>query len=273
MASDDVASMGTLQSFSPPSFGGLGSAFFTWFSVPLILSDDTSIPTDIKLPILYDFHNHIYDPHWHFSCGTKEYKVLMDQFHHVSTAFLELDQSYQKAIEDITMRMGGGMAKFICKEVETVDDYDEYCHYVAGLVGLGLSKLFHAAKLEDLASDFFSNSMGWDMAPYIEAIDSQQSSYFILRCFCDILRVRWEKMCGRTKERALLKMEKLVEGVSKNSPPVAEMIRLCYVVNMPTIPAFRKEYGQLLASCGLIGEALTIFESLELWGILIHCNW
>lgn len=45
-------------------------------------------------------------------------------------------------------------------QVETVDDYDEYCHYVAGLVGLGLSKLFHAADKEDLASDSLSNSMG-----------------------------------------------------------------------------------------------------------------
>lgn len=45
-------------------------------------------------------------------------------------------------------------------QVETIDDYDEYCHYVAGLVGLGLSKLFHASKLEDLASDELSNSMG-----------------------------------------------------------------------------------------------------------------
>jgi farnesyl-diphosphate farnesyltransferase len=44
--------------------------------------------------------------------------------------------------------------------VETIDDYDEYCHYVAGLVGLGLSKLFHASELEDLASDSISNSMG-----------------------------------------------------------------------------------------------------------------
>ncbi|MED6162021.1 squalene synthetase-like protein [Stylosanthes scabra] len=68
--------------------------------------------------------------------------------------------SYQEAIEDITKRMGAGMAKFICKEVETIDDYDEYCHYVAGLVGLGLSKLFHASGSEDLASDDLSNSMG-----------------------------------------------------------------------------------------------------------------
>lgn len=45
-------------------------------------------------------------------------------------------------------------------QVETVDDYDEYCHYVAGLVGLGLSKLFHASGAEDLQTDELSNSMG-----------------------------------------------------------------------------------------------------------------
>ncbi|XP_039131449.1 LOW QUALITY PROTEIN: squalene synthase-like [Dioscorea cayenensis subsp. rotundata] len=124
------------------------------------VEDDTSIPADVKVPILQAFHRHIYDRDWHFSCGEKDYKVLMDKFRYVSTAFLELGKGYQEAIEDITRRMGAGMAKFICKEVETVDDYDEYCHYVAGLVGLGLSKLFYAAGLEDLASDSLSNSMG-----------------------------------------------------------------------------------------------------------------
>nr|ASO66848.1 squalene synthase [Fritillaria unibracteata] len=121
---------------------------------------DTSIPEDIKVPILESFHRHIYNPDWHFSCGTKDYKVLMDNFRNISTAFLELGKSYQEGIEDITERMGRGMAKFICKEVETVDDYDEYCHYVAGLVGLGLSKLFYASGSEDLAEDHLSNSMG-----------------------------------------------------------------------------------------------------------------
>ncbi|KAL8556191.1 hypothetical protein ACS0TY_003834 [Phlomoides rotata] len=124
------------------------------------VEDDTSIATDVKIPILMDFHSFIYNRDWHFSCGTKAYKVLMDEFHHVSTAFQELGRSYQEAIEDITMRMGAGMAKFISKEVETVDDYDEYCHYVAGLVGLGLSKLFHASGKEDMATEHLSNSMG-----------------------------------------------------------------------------------------------------------------
>lgn len=44
--------------------------------------------------------------------------------------------------------------------MENVDEYDECCHYVVGLVGLGLSKLFHASGSEDLASDSLSHLMG-----------------------------------------------------------------------------------------------------------------
>lgn len=49
----------------------------------------------------------------------------------------------QGVIADITRRMGAGMAEFIqADEVETIEQYDLYCHYVAGLVGIGLSQLF-----------------------------------------------------------------------------------------------------------------------------------
>lgn len=46
-----------------------------------------------------------------------------------------------QVIADITRRMGEGMAEFIEKEVLTIKDYDLYCHYVAGLVGIGLSQV------------------------------------------------------------------------------------------------------------------------------------
>uniref|UniRef100_A0A2N9IB82 Uncharacterized protein n=1 Tax=Fagus sylvatica TaxID=28930 RepID=A0A2N9IB82_FAGSY len=111
----------------------------------------------------------------------------------------------------------------------------------------------------------------WDMAPYIEAIDSQQFSYFIIRRFSDILRIRWESTRSRTKERALLMMDKLVQSVSEPSPGVAQRIPLCFGVYTPTIPALRKEYGELLVRCHLIGEAVKIFEDLELWDNLIFC--
>ncbi|KAH7834253.1 hypothetical protein Vadar_014197 [Vaccinium darrowii] len=78
--------------------------------------------------------------------GTKEYKILMDEFHHVSTAFLELERRVMPPLSSV--------------QVETTDDYDEYCHYVAGLLGIGLSRLFHASRKEELAPDSLSNSMG-----------------------------------------------------------------------------------------------------------------
>ncbi|KAK4422094.1 Tetratricopeptide repeat-containing protein trd-1 [Sesamum alatum] len=111
----------------------------------------------------------------------------------------------------------------------------------------------------------------WEMAPYIEAIDSQDSSPFILRCFCNILRIRWELSRSKTKQRALLMMDKLVEGVYNNSPGVAQRLYYCFGVNMPSIPALRREYGDLLVSCGLVGEAMKIYEDLELWDNLIYC--
>ncbi|CAE6127226.1 unnamed protein product [Arabidopsis arenosa] len=62
-----------------------------------------------------------------------------------------------------------------------------------------------------------------------------------------------------------------VGAINKSDPGVSNRIPLCYAVHLPTIPALRKEYGELLVSCGLVGEAITIFESLELWDNLIYC--
>nr|XP_033509888.1 squalene synthase-like [Nicotiana tomentosiformis] len=90
------------------------------------VEDDTSLATEVRVPILRNVYCHFYDREWHFSCGTKAFKVLMDQFHDVSTAFLELDKNYQEVIKDITKRMGEGMAKFLCKEkISIIRDYLE----------------------------------------------------------------------------------------------------------------------------------------------------
>lgn len=66
--------------------------------------------------------------------------------------------------------MENGMADFAHKAattgsmyIETIEDYDLYCHYVAGLVGEGLSRLFSASKKEVswLGTQLeISNSMG-----------------------------------------------------------------------------------------------------------------
>lgn len=71
---------------------------------------------------------------------------------------------------DICQKMETGMADYAHKAattgsiyLETVTEYDLYCHYVAGLVGEGLSRLFAASGKEEafLAQQLeLSNSMG-----------------------------------------------------------------------------------------------------------------
>ena len=79
---------------------------------------------------------------------------------------------YQVIIEDICTKMGRGMADFAAlatpehpvAEVNTIADYDLYCHYVAGLVGEGLSALFSSSGKERpfVAEQLtLSNSMGF----------------------------------------------------------------------------------------------------------------
>lgn len=78
---------------------------------------------------------------------------------------------YQVVIEDICRKMGAGMADFAAlaspekpvAQINTITDYDLYCHYVAGLVGEGLSGLFSSSgKERDWLSQqlTLSNSMG-----------------------------------------------------------------------------------------------------------------
>ena len=78
-----------------------------------------------------------------------------------------LPKASQDVIADINVKMGEGMAYFIGKDMgqgtENTKEYDLYCHYVAGLVGEGLSRLFVAAGYEQevVAKDLYtSNSMG-----------------------------------------------------------------------------------------------------------------
>ena len=127
------------------------------------IEDDMSIPIEDKLPQLLDFHEYIFDPKYSAECGEKHYKDLMKNYPRVTYVFLRLKKEYRTVIADITRRMGAGMAKFIEKEVMDMADFDEYCHYVAGLVGIGLSNLWGVSKMESeefIGEEKLSNAMG-----------------------------------------------------------------------------------------------------------------
>ena len=114
------------------------------------IEDDMTIALDEKDPLLRDFHNILEEEGWNYTgCGPKEKdRELLVQFHNVTEEFKKVKPAYREIIKDITQKMGNGMADY-CNNAEhnangvnTIADYDLYCHYVAGLVGNGLTRLF-----------------------------------------------------------------------------------------------------------------------------------
>jgi farnesyl-diphosphate farnesyltransferase len=114
------------------------------------IEDDMTLPLDRKVKLLQTFHTVIHQQGWTFneSGPNEKDRDLLVNFHYVIEHFLTLPKAYQDVITDITKRMGFGMAEFCTRKVESKEDYNKYCHYVAGLVGIGLSRLFAVSKLE-----------------------------------------------------------------------------------------------------------------------------
>ncbi|KAJ9268298.1 hypothetical protein DTO212C5_5626 [Paecilomyces variotii] len=118
------------------------------------IEDDTSIPFATKEPLLRGFKDFLEIDGWTFEGNRPEEKdrELLVQFHNVITEYKSMKPAYQAIVKDITDRMGNGMADY-CKKAEsgddavnTVEEYDLYCWYVAGLVGEGLTRLFVEAE-------------------------------------------------------------------------------------------------------------------------------
>lgn len=154
-----------------------------------------TIPDNIKQPILRKFHQYTVTQGWKFDGNGPEekdrqllieYDLVVDEVNRLTPACVTLSKifnqkktiipnnfffnRYKNVIIDITQKMATGMADYAHKAattgsiyLETVAEYDLYCHYVAGLVGEGLSRIFSASDKEAdwLGQELeLSNSMG-----------------------------------------------------------------------------------------------------------------
>jgi len=155
------------------------------------IEDDMTIPDEVKQPILRAFHEHTQTPGWNYDgCGPNEkdrqllveYENIVEEVNRLSPQYaLPLSNhfrlltysyisSYKAVIIDICHKMQTGMADYAHKAattgsiyLATTAEYDLYCHYVAGLVGEGLSRIFSASGKEEpwLGDQLeLSNSMG-----------------------------------------------------------------------------------------------------------------
>ncbi|KAK9899360.1 farnesyl-diphosphate farnesyltransferase [Cystobasidium minutum MCA 4210] len=138
------------------------------------VEDDMTLDLNLKCKLLEEFHEKLSQPGWTFteSGPNEEDRQLLVEFDKVISEVMSLDERYKSVITRICRHMGSGMAHYAREgaqssstsyAIDTNADFDLYCHYVAGLVGEGLSSLFSASgkEREDLGQMLsLSNSMG-----------------------------------------------------------------------------------------------------------------
>lgn len=108
----------------------------------------------IKIDHLLTFHkNALQNPDWYMDgVGEGDERRLLQEFGKCHSVFAALPEASKAVITDITQRMAAGMAEFVDKDLgqgtTDVEQYNRYCHFVAGLVGEGLTRLFVATGQE-----------------------------------------------------------------------------------------------------------------------------
>ena len=124
-----------------------------------------------KEKLLRNFHVHMEQDGWTFDKNgpNEKDRELLVHFDDVIFELKNVKRPYYDIIKDITVKMGNGMADYAVNAehnvngVDTVADYELYCHYVAGLVGEGLTRLFVESKLANpqlLVRTDLTESMG-----------------------------------------------------------------------------------------------------------------
>lgn len=119
------------------------------------IEDDLTIDLKEKEPLLRNFHKTMVVDGWTYDGNGPDEKdrELLVNFNVVVEELKKVKPEYFEIIEDITIKMGNGMADYALNAefnkngVDTIKDYEKYCHYVAGLVGEGCTRLFHKSGL------------------------------------------------------------------------------------------------------------------------------
>ncbi|KAK1753427.1 farnesyl-diphosphate farnesyl transferase [Echria macrotheca] len=119
------------------------------------IEDDMTLDLKLKEEHLRHFDEYMEQDGWTFDKNgpNEKDRELLVHFDDIIAELKKVKRPYYEIIKDITTKMGNGMADYAVNAehnangVDTIADYELYCHYVAGLVGEGLTRLFVESKL------------------------------------------------------------------------------------------------------------------------------
>jgi farnesyl-diphosphate farnesyltransferase len=135
------------------------------------IEDDMTLELGLKEKLLRNFSVHMEEDGWTFNQNgpNEKDRDLLVHFDDIIAELKKVKKPYYAIIKDITIKMGNGMADYALNAehnvngVMSIKDYELYCHYVAGLVGEGLTRLFVESNLANpqlLVRMDLSESMG-----------------------------------------------------------------------------------------------------------------
>jgi farnesyl-diphosphate farnesyltransferase len=236
---------------------------------------------EIKCGHLMSFHETaLGDPSWSMDgVGHGDERRLLQEFPAVHRVYASLPTESQIIIANITARMAAGMAEFVGKDLGqgTIDvpEYNRYCHFVAGLVGEGLSRLFAASSFErdSLANELhLSDQMGLFLqkaniirdfledyvdkrAFWPQSIWKKYSATGRLGYFCDVERD------VQVKKAALLCLNELVADALELLPDCLsymaclqcnEIFRFCAIPQVMALATLEKLYNNPSVFTGVV---------------------
>mmetsp|Transcript_6541 Transcript_6541/g.13700 ORF Transcript_6541/g.13700 Transcript_6541/m.13700 type:complete len:812 (-) Transcript_6541:185-2620(-) len=159
-----------IRQLPPPMLVDVMIFYLVLRALDTVEDDMTAFASNkVKIDHLSSFHKTaLGDPNWSMDgVGEADERRLLQEFPKCHSIYAALSADSRRIITDITMRMAAGMAEFVGKDLgqgtANIKEYDRYCHFVAGLVGEGLSRLFASSGLEkaSLAGELFlSDRMG-----------------------------------------------------------------------------------------------------------------
>ena len=132
--------------------------------------------------------------------------------------------------------------------------------------------LAHAASITRGTAD--DGLRGWRAAPFVEAVLGAPRTRPALRRAARLAAARHEAGRPRTRDRALLTLEQLVEAGRVNGVDLPLPARLAWGwATHPAPPAARlgREAADGLLSVGLAAGALAVYEAVEAWDAVALC--
>lgn len=229
--------------------------------------------------------------HWR-QRSMEPYFDLCLHTHVVVPLLKELPEAYAAPVRDVTIEMCGGMAKFAKRQedalssgwftLESVGELDEYCYYVAGIVGKLLTHLFaadtcliNAARKAEMQKLDVSFGLALQVANIVKDCreDSERRVCFVpeeicrrhgfahsFEMFADVANMAEEARLDFEKRRAAV-MSELVQKTWKHLDDAIAYTKLIPCVKMRTRLFCLWPLFMAAENMKLIGDGSAIFAS------------